>query len=65
MVATLVGATLEEVVPDADQLNAIKASGAQTLPVLVTEEGELISQTQSIVEYIAFGSDILGKTPFE
>jgi hypothetical protein len=31
----------------------------------VTEEGELISQTQAIVEYIAFGSDLLGKTPFE
>lgn len=65
MVASLAGVALEELVADADQVKAIMASGAQTFPVLETEEGQFISQTQAIIEYLAYGNDILGKTQFE
>ena len=65
MVATICGVALEEVVADADMTKTIMASGAQTFPVLETPEGQFISQTQAIVEYLGFENDILGRNSFE
>ena len=49
---------------DANQLLAKVGSGA-TLPVLEVEGGQLISQTTAIIQYLAWGTDLLGKTAFE
>ena len=66
MVATLCDVKLEEVVPDAAELKTLSAgNGAFTLPALHTEEGEVISQTPAILEYLAFNNDLLGKSEFE
>ena len=42
-----------------------KAGTGATLPILEVEGGQLISQTSAIIQYLAWGSDLLGKTPFE
>jgi len=65
--ASICGAKIEEVVlniTDAQALTSKIGAGA-TLPVLETESGETIHQTPAILQYIAHGSDILGKSQFE
>ena len=67
MVASLANIKLEEVVLDATAASQLltKIGGGATLPVLESEEGPLISQTTAILQYLAWGTDLLGKSAFE
>ena len=65
MVAQLCDIKLEEVVvADKETMHKLSAgNSAFTLPCLETEEGEIISQTQAIVDYLAFDhKELLGKS---
>lgn len=65
--ASLCGAKIEEVVLNSTDAAALfsKVGTGATLPVLETESGEIICQTPAILQYIAHGSDLLGKSQFE
>ena len=65
--ASLCGAKIEEFVLNSTDAAALfsKVGTGATLPVLETESGEMICQTPAILQYIAHGSDLLGKSQFE
>jgi glutathione S-transferase len=64
MTAKACGVKIEEIVYDSAQ-HSLKIEAGSTFPILDTEEGFLLSQTTAILEYIAHGHAMLGKTPFE